>query len=88
MARDRRSHMRQEGSLSAAPSGADVASRVFHLARIEAAMSKIARSLPHNPSLSAVWIRLEQMQSEAAALHQKETEVQMRAWAWLEVKKK
>lgn len=47
-------------------------------------MSKIARALPSNTSLSSVWVRLERMHLEAVTERAIETEVQARARAWLE----
>ena len=62
-------------------------SNCAHIKRIEAAMSKIARALPSNTSLSSVWERLEDMHLKAVTERQTETAAQARACAWLEGQK-
>lgn len=83
MARDRTRQTREEGELPAASPVAGTSAKYAHIKRIEAAMSKIARALPLNSSLSSVWNRLEDMHQQAMAEREKETEAQVRARAWL-----
>lgn len=87
MAQNRSKHVREEGPQRAASARAAEPSDCAHIKRIESAMSKIARALPSNASLSSVWTRLEDMHHQAITNHKNETEAQTRARAWLEAQK-
>lgn len=87
MARDTERHVCKKGALPAAPPCTDDVSKLLKIQQIEAAMTKIARALPSNSGLSAVWARLEKMHLKAVTELETETEVQKRARAWLEGQK-
>lgn len=82
MARDRKRHA-QDGEVPTAPPVAASSIAVASVSRIEAAMSKIARALPANPSVGLIWARLEDMHQQATTRRHEETEAQASARAWL-----
>lgn len=82
MARDQKRRA-QDVEVSVAPPHAASSATTANVSRIEAAMSKIARALPANPSLGLVWARLEDMHRQATTRRQDETEAQASARAWL-----
>ena len=82
MTRGRKTYS-QKGRPQQATASLAVSADAAHVARIEAAMSKIARALPYNAALSPVWARLEQMLGVAVTKRKKETDAQTSARAWL-----
>lgn len=83
MARDRKKHASDREVRPTPPPAATVSTRTAYVARIEAAMTTIARALPENPSLGLIWTRLENMHAQAVTQQRAETEAQAGARAWL-----
>ncbi len=86
MARKRKTYT-QRGLLPEVATTAAISTVFAHIERLEAAMSKIARALPHDAALALVWARLVEMHEDAVTEQAKETEAQSSARRWLAAQK-